>query len=41
LKAPRPRRLTQPGRGAVERRLRAKRVRSGVKRVRKVALDDE
>ena len=41
LKAPRPRRLTQPGRGAVERRLKAKRVRSGVKRVRKVALDDE
>jgi ribosome-associated protein len=41
LRIPRPRRLTQPGRGAVERRLKAKRVRSGVKRVRKVSLDDE
>ena len=41
LKAPRPRRLTQPGRGAIERRLRAKRVRSRVKRVRKVSLEDE
>ena len=29
LKAPRPRRLTQPGPGAIERRLKAKRVRSG------------
>lgn len=41
LKAPRPRRLTQPGRGAIERRLKAKRARSGLKRVRKVSLDDE
>jgi ribosome-associated protein len=41
LKAPRPRRLSQPGRGAIERRLLAKRVRSGVKRVRKVSLEDE
>ena len=41
LKAPRPRRLTQPGPGAIERRLKAKRVRSVVKRVRKVSLDDE
>ena len=41
LKAPRPRRLTQPGPGAIERRLKAKRQRSVVKRVRKVALDDE
>ena len=41
LKAPRPRRLTQPGPMAIERRLKAKRVRSVVKRVRKVALDDE
>jgi len=41
LKAPRPRRLTQPGRGAIERRLKAKRVRSGKKRVRKVSPDDE
>jgi len=41
LKAPRPRRLTQPGLGAIERRLKAKRQRSGVKRVRKVPLDEE
>ena len=41
LKAPRPRRLTQPGPGASERRLKAKRVRSVVKRVRKSPVDDE
>jgi ribosome-associated protein len=41
LKAPRPRRLTQPGPGAIERRLKAKRVRSVVKRVRKAPVDDE
>jgi len=41
LKAPRPRRLTQPGPGAIERRLKAKRVRSVVKRVRKASVDDE
>jgi len=41
LRAPRPRRLTQPGPGAIERRLKAKRVRSGIKRVRKASLDDE
>jgi ribosome-associated protein len=41
MKAPRPRRLTQPSRGAVERRLRQKRVRSTVKRVRQAGPDDE
>jgi len=41
LKTPRARRLTQPGRGAVERRLKAKRQRSAAKRVRKVPLDEE
>jgi ribosome-associated protein len=41
LKAPRPRRLTQPGPRAIERRLKAKRVRSVVKRVRKASVDDE
>jgi ribosome-associated protein len=41
LKTPRPRRLSQPGRGAVERRLKEKRVRSSVKRIRKVSPDDE
>ncbi len=34
MQAPRPRRLTAPSPGAVERRLRAKRVRSTVKRAR-------
>ncbi len=41
LKAPRPRRLTQPSPGAVERRLRRKRERSAVKRVRQAGPDDE
>ena len=41
MKAPRPRRLTQPSRGAVERRLRQKRARSSVKRARLTAADDE
>ena len=41
MKAPRPRRLTQPSPGAVERRLRRKRERSAVKRVRQAAPDDE
>ena len=41
LKLPRPRRLTQPSPGAVERRLRRKRERSAVKRVRQAAPDDE
>jgi ribosome-associated protein len=41
MKAPRPRRITQPSRGAIERRLKAKRQRSVVKRVRRVSLDDE
>ena len=41
LKAPRPRRLTQPSPGAVERRLKRKRERSGIKRVRRAGPDDE
>jgi ribosome-associated protein len=41
MKAPRPRRLTQPSRGAIERRLKQKRVRSVVKRIRQAAPDDE
>ena len=41
LKAPRPRRLTQPSPGAVERRLKRKRERSAVKRVRQAAPDEE
>ena len=41
LKTPRPRRLTQPSPGAVERRLKRKRERSAVKRVRQAAPDDE
>jgi ribosome-associated protein len=41
MKAPRPRRLTQPSPGAVERRLRQKRVRSAVKRIRQAGPDDE
>jgi ribosome-associated protein len=41
LREPRPRRLTQPSPGAVQRRLRQKRVRSIVKRQRHTDLDDE
>jgi ribosome-associated protein len=41
LREPRPRRLTQPSRAAVERRLQHKRVRSSVKRERQAAADDE
>jgi ribosome-associated protein len=41
MKAPRPRRLTQPSPGAIERRLKQKRVRSVVKRIRQAAPDDE
>jgi ribosome-associated protein len=41
MKAPRPRRITQPSPGAVERRLKQKRVRSVVKRIRQSAPDDE
>ena len=41
LRAPRPRRLTQPSPAAVERRLREKRVRGFVKRVRRRSPDDE
>lgn len=40
LRVPRPRRLTAPSPGAIERRLRTKRVRSSVKRAR-VAKPDE
>jgi ribosome-associated protein len=41
LMVPRPRRLTQPSRAAVERRLRTKRERSAVKHVRRAGPDDE
>jgi ribosome-associated protein len=41
LRAPRPRRLTQPSPAAIERRLRRKRERSAVKRVRQAGPDDE
>jgi ribosome-associated protein len=41
LRAPRPRRLTAPSRGAVERRLKHKHVRSSVKRQRGATRDDE
>jgi len=41
LREPRPRRLTQPSRGAVDRRLQQKRVRSLVKRQRQRDLDDD
>ncbi len=41
MKAPRPRRLTQPSPAAIERRLRRKRERSAVKRVRRAGPDDE
>jgi ribosome-associated protein len=41
LREPRPRRLTQPSPGAVQRRLREKRVRSLVKRERQTGPDDE
>jgi ribosome-associated protein len=41
LKAPRPRRLTQPSPAAVERRLKQKRERSAVKRTRQAGPGDE
>lgn len=41
LREPRPRRLTQPSPGAVQRRLREKRVRSLVKRERQTGPEDE
>lgn len=41
MRVPRPRRLTQPSQGAVERRLRRKQVRSLVKRQRRLAAVDE
>ena len=41
LKAPRPRRLTAPSPGAVQRRLREKKVRGGVKRARQARPDEE
>jgi ribosome-associated protein len=41
LHEPRPRRLTQPSRAAVDRRLRRKQVRSAVKRARRARTDDD
>jgi len=41
LRVPRPRRLTAPSRGAVERRLKSKHVRGTVKRARGTASDEE
>jgi ribosome-associated protein len=41
LKVPRTRRLTQPSPGAVQRRLREKKVRGVVKRARRTAPDEE
>ena len=41
IKPPRPRRLTQPSPAAVERRLKQKRRRSGVKQTRHARPDDE
>jgi ribosome-associated protein len=41
LREPRPRRLTQPSRGAVDRRLKRKRERSVVKRTRQTAASDD
>jgi ribosome-associated protein len=41
LHEPRPRRLTQPSRGAVDRRLRRKHVRSAVKRARRTREEDD
>ena len=41
MREPRPRRLTQPSRGAVQRRLKQKKVRSVVKRFRQATPDDE
>jgi ribosome-associated protein len=40
LKPPRPRRITQPGPAAIERRLRLKRARSALKLARRVAGDE-
>jgi ribosome-associated protein len=41
LHEPRPRRLTQPSRAAVDRRLQRKHVRSAVKRARRAREDDD
>jgi ribosome-associated protein len=41
LRVPRPRRLTAPSPGAVEKRLRRKRQRSSIKRGRSAASDEE
>ena len=42
MREPRPRRLTQPSRGAIDRRIRKKRERSDIKRARQGAgTDDE
>ena len=41
LREPRPRRLTQPSRKAVDRRLQRKRERSAVKRARQTGVEDD
>jgi ribosome-associated protein len=41
LRDPRPRRLTQPSRGAIDRRLKRKHQRSAIKRARRAGTDDE
>jgi ribosome-associated protein len=41
MREPRPRRLTQPSRAAVDRRLRGKHVRSAVKRARRTREEDD
>jgi ribosome-associated protein len=41
LREPRPRRLTQPSRGAVDRRLQRKHERSAVKRARRARPEDD
>ncbi len=41
LRVPRPRRITTPGRRAIERRLKQKHVRSTVKRARGAVADEE
>jgi ribosome-associated protein len=41
LRDPRPRRLTQPSRGAIDRRLKRKHQRSAIKRARQAGTDDD
>jgi ribosome-associated protein len=41
LRDPRPRRLTQPSRGAIDRRLKRKHQRGAIKRARRAGTDDE